>query len=120
MLKTMARSVIAALGFEIRRKGTMSSPSLRSEELPNPIRRRFPGGRLKGLPAWFFELQDRELAETVLPRAWNLGESDRAFKELSPILENRGYSELSERMVEYPWAIWNIARLARKRPLPSR
>jgi hypothetical protein len=116
IMKTIARSIISALGFEIRRKSTTSAPPLQDDDLPNPIRRRFPGGRLKGLPAWFFELQDRELAETVLPRAWSLGEADRAFNELSPILENRGYSELGERMVEYPWAIWNIARLAHGGP----
>lgn len=112
-MKKMARSIISGLGFKIRPKHNTLAWPRPDEEIPDPIHRRLPRARLKPLPAWIFEVQDRELVETVLPKAWSLGAADLPFNELAPLLENRAYSELSERMVEYPWTIWNIARLAR-------
>jgi hypothetical protein len=113
MIKNSARSILSAFGFEIRRKSVSRSPLPPVEELPNPIARRFPGGRLKPLPTSFFESQDRQLAGTLLPKAWEIGETGASFEHLLPLLANGESAVLSERLVEYPWAVWNIARLAR-------
>jgi hypothetical protein len=113
MMKNLARSSLSAFGLEIRRRNVSRAPLPPVEELPSPIARRFPGGRLKPLPTSFFESQDRQLAETLLPKAWEIGVAGASFEQLLPLLANSESALLSERLVEYSWAIWNIARLSR-------
>jgi SAM-dependent methyltransferase len=112
MIKSLTKRAASLLGLEIRMvNGGQTTCKTPTEELPEPTRRRLPAGRLKGLAPRFFDDQN-EAVQSLLPTAWRLGREGKAFSEFDSLLEKAAYSGLAERVVEYPWVIWNLARLA--------
>ena len=111
MIKTLTKTAASLLGFEIRRihRASITRAAI-LEELPEPTRRRFAGGRLKGLSPRFFEDQDKAL-ESLLPAGWRIGREGKCFSEINPLLKSVACSSLGERIVEYPWVIWHLAQL---------
>jgi hypothetical protein len=111
MLKTLTKKTASLLGFEIHRiNGARTVPINAPEALPHPTRRRLPAGRLKGLAPGFFDDQNKAV-ESLLPTAWRVGQEGKSFSEIDCLLKNAAYSDLGERVVEYPWIIWHFAQL---------
>jgi SAM-dependent methyltransferase len=111
MVKKIVKSIASRFGFEIHRRGRhtpTTQPTARP--LPPPTRRRVDGNRLRPLAPTYFAEQDRALAE-IAPEAWRLGADGFSLDPLYSMLEGERFSGLAERVVEYPWVLWHLARL---------
>jgi hypothetical protein len=112
MIKSLSKKALSLLGFELYRiDRDHTTPEAHSEEFPEPTRRRLPGGRVRGLSPGFFDDQNKAV-DSLLPTAWKLGREGKRFSEIDPLLENADFAVVGERVVEYPWVIWQIAQVA--------
>ena len=81
-----------------------------AQKAVDPLNRRFPGGQLKGYPYCFFKARDRLLVEDLLPRVYAEArdEGETVYEQL---LQNAEYGKFDERVVEYSWVLWKLAKL---------
>lgn len=76
----------------------------------DPLKRRKKGGVLDGLSASFFKQQNEIVSSLLVDVYKNSDEDDFSF--FPSMLESDIYSRIGERIIEYPWVLWELVKIA--------